>query len=413
MSLKPIEPRHFAQDDVDPGTGAKINNKATSMNHYVSQQRRPSSFTMSPDVTGGMKAYTTHEQPKQDKRKTAILIAVIVAAVALALVGLFVGFSRLGSDPTVQQEQGEVRLSIPTGYGAGDIAQLLRDNGVVSSTKDFVQAVNAQDAEANLKPGTYIFERGASVESVVAALVAGPELGVSVTIPEGLTVSQTAQRVADAFEHITYEDFMAHAKASNYVGDYAFLNGAYNNSLEGFLFPKTYFFDKEVSVDTVIRTMLSQFQQETAGVDWSAATQGGVALTQYEVVIMASLVERETAVATERPIVASVMYNRLNLGMQLQVDAAIAYALNKSDLITYEDLAVESPYNLYTNYGLCPGPICSPSLEAIQAVVAADTTDYIYYIASSTLDGSHTFASTYEDFEIARNAYNEAMGIVG
>ena len=411
MSLKPIEPRHYANDDVDPGAGTKIKNQATSMNHYASQ-RRSTPLASSPDVTGGMKAYTHREKPEHDKKKTVIAIVAIAVAVVLVLAGAVFAFTRLATPPQ-QQEQGEVRISIPSGYGAGDIAQLLRDSGVISSTKDFVQAVSASGAEANLKPGTYTFERNTPTESIVSALVAGPELGVTVVIPEGLTVSQTAERVANAVEHITYDDFMAHAKASNYVGEFTFLHGVYNDSLEGFLFPKTYLFDEEATVDTVIRTMLSQFQTETAGIDWSAAAQGDVALTQYEVISMASLVERETAVAAERPVVASVMFNRLNQGMLLQIDASIAYALNKSDLITYEDLQVDSPYNLYLNYGLCPGPICSPSLEAIQAVIAADSTDYIYYVASPSLDGSHTFAVTYEDFEAARNAYNEAMGIAG
>ena len=411
MSLKPIEPRHYSNDDVDPGAGTRIKNQATSMNHYASQ-RRATPMAPSADVTGGMKAYAHREQPKHDKKKTVVAIVAIAVAVVLVLAGAVFAFTRLTS-PAVTQEQGEVRVSIPAGYGAGDIAQLLRDSGVIASTKDFVQAVSAGGAEANLKPGTYTFERNAPTESIVAALVAGPELGVTVVIPEGLTVSQTAERVANAFEHISYDDFMSHAKASNYVGDFGFLQGVYNDSLEGFLFPKTYLFDEEATVDTVIRTMLTQFQNETAGVDWSAAAQGDVALTQYQVVTMASLVERETALASERPVVASVMFNRLNQGMLLQIDATIAYILNKSDLITYDDLQVDSPYNLYLNYGLCPGPICSPSLDSIQAVVAADTTDYLSYVASASLDGSHPFAATYEEFEAARNAYNEAMGIVG
>ena len=128
---------------------------------------------------------------------------------------------------------------------------------------------------------------------------------------------------------------------------------------------------------------------------------------------MASLVERETAQDFERPLVASVMYNRLNAGMFLQIDASIAYVLNKSDLLTWADLEVDSEYNLYTHYGLTPGPICSPSLESILAVLNTEQTGYYYYVASEALDGTHVFCETYEQFEAALQAYNLAAGISG
>lgn len=414
MSLKPIEPRHYSTDDVDPGTGTRITNQAQSMNHYASQRRRPDATgSLAPDVTGGMRAYG-HAKPPRDPKKTILAIVAAVVAVVAVVVAVAFGIASCSQQASEQQQEGAVTITIPSGYGAGDIAQILRDNGVIGSTTEFVQAVTQHGAESLLKPGTYTFDRGSSSSDVVDVLVAGPEVaGTTLVIPEGFTVSQTAARVAETFESISYDEFMAQAKASNYVGEFTFLAGVYDDSLEGYLFPKTYTFAAGVNADTIIKAMLHQFQVETAQVNWAAASQGAVSLTPYEVVIMASLVERETALAVERPLVASVMFNRLNAGMQLQIDASVAYALNKHDLLTYEDLQVDSPFNLYTNYGLCPAPICSPSLEAIQAVVAADTTDFYYYVASSALDGSHVFCPTYEDFEVARAAYNEAAGIVG
>ena len=115
----------------------------------------------------------------------------------------------------------------------------------------------------------------------------------------------------------------------------------------------------------------------------------------------------------ERANVASVIYNRLNIDWFLQIDAAIAYALNKSDLLTYDDLQVDSPYNTYTNKGLVPGPICSPSLSSINAVLNANWTDYLFYVASPSLDGTHVFCTNEEDFNEARDAYNQAAGITG
>lgn len=157
--------------------------------------------------------------------------------------------------------------------------------------------------------------------------------------------------------------------------------------------------------------MLDEFKSVTSTLDFSTATQGDTALSEYQVIVMASMIEKETAQSSERPLIASVMYNRLNIGMYLQIDATVNYALGKYDLLTEADLAVDSPYNTYLYQGLPVGPICSPSLDSIKAAAAPATTDYIYYVASSALDGTHVFCATEEEFAQARDAYNQAMGI--
>jgi UPF0755 protein len=417
MSLKPIEPKHFAQDDVEPGTGARIANDATSMNRYGSQRKggNPGATgTIPPDLTGGMNTYAAHGHaaPKPARsKKTLVAVAVAVAVVAIAAVCAVV--AALSCSRQVAEEEAAsatATVTIPSGYGSGDIAQLLREAGAISSTTEFIQTVSQQGAESSLKAGTYTFAAGTTYAQIVEALVAGPESsGLTLTIPEGLTVAQVAERVSEVFPDISAESFLEAAKASRFVEKYTFLAGAYDDSLEGFLFPKTYTFAEGVDADAIIRAMLGQFQTETAGVDWSAAAQGAVSLSEYEVVVAASLVERETAVASERPTVASVIYNRLNAGWYLQIDAAVAYALGKSDLLSTPDTQVDSPYNTYLNLGLPPGPICSPSLESIQAVVAADATDYYFYVASPALDGTHVFCVDEASFEEAFAAYNAVV----
>jgi len=412
MSLKPIKPQHFASNDVDPGSGVHIKNEARSMNRYGSVHRADTA-RYATGAHGGMLGYDDFSAPQQRNPKKTVFAVVLVVLLLVALgVGVAFGVKSCNSEIDGQQGAAEVVLTIPAGYGAGDIAQLLRANGVIESTTEFIQAISHQGADNSLKAGTYTLKTDMACEDVVEALIAGPQAsGIAVTIPEGLTVAQTMERVASVL-HVSYDELMAQAKASLYVGDFPFLSGAYNDSLEGFLYPETYFFEETASADTVIRVMLNQFQSATHALDWSKATQGGTSLTLYQVVVMASLIERETAVADERPIVASVMFNRLNAGMMLQIDATIAYALNRTGLITYEDLLVESPYNTYLHHGLCPGPICSPSLSAMQAVLDASQTTYYYYVASAALDGSHTFCSTEAEFEVAKAAYNQAMGIV-
>ncbi len=423
MSLKPIQPGNFTENDVDPGAGKVIPNDARSMRRYGASGGRPadgrphashgSHAAQDPSSTGGMRTYASHSHDGQGRKKGNVAVVALVAVLVLAVaVGGALVFLNWADTSDVQDGRtGSVTVTIPNGYGSGDIAQLLKEKGVISSTTDFMQAVKVQQAASSLKAGVYEFDYGMSDEDIVDALVKGSsQSGVTLTVPEGLTVAQTAQRVADAFPNISYDGFMEQAKASRYVGEFTFLNGAYDDSLEGFLFPKTYSLEEGATADDVIRAMLRQFSTETSSLDWAAATQGGVTLTQYQVVVMASLIERETAVESERPLVASVIYNRLNSGMLLQIDASVAYALGKYDVLTYDDLAVDSPYNLYTNYGLCPGPICSPSLSSIQAALNAETTDYVYYVASAALDGTHVFCATAEEFEEAAAAYHAASG---
>ena len=231
--------------------------------------------------------------------------------------------------------------------------------------------------------------------------------GTKLVIPEGYTVDQVASTVESSLG-MSADDFKAQAKASNYVSEYSFLKDAYNDSLEGYLYPKSYTFTSDsLSADTVIRKMLDQFASETESLKLSKGANG---LTSQQIVTLASLVERETAVDSERAKVASVIYNRLDKDMFLQIDAAIVYARGGgSSAVTYNDLKIDSPYNVYTNKGLTPGPICSPSIDSIKAALNPESTDYLYYVASSANDGTHKFTSSYEEFESLKKEYTESQ----
>ena len=300
-----------------------------------------------------------------------------------------------------------VTLKIPQGSSSSAIARILQQKHVVESQADYLAAVKKLNAESKLQPGSYAFTTGQDPIKVVRQLMAGPNLYENkVTIAEGLTVAQTAAAVEKALG-ISADDFKAQAKASTYAEDYPFLANAYNDSLEGYLFPKTYTFEKKPTADQVIRAMLDQFKSETASL---TLTNGAHGLTSQQLISMASLVERESAVAAERPKIASVIYNRLNNNMALQIDAAIVYARGGGNsLVTYKELQIDSPYNTYKHTGLTPGPICSPSLSSIKAVLSPAQTNYLYYVASPKKDGTHNFSSTVEQFEKDRDAYNKGQ----
>ncbi|MBM6867585.1 endolytic transglycosylase MltG [Collinsella tanakaei] len=334
-----------------------------------------------------------------------VIIAIILIVVCFVVVPT-VHDAIFGAQAETVAAGQEVQLNIPEGSSGDDIAQILAQNHIIDNPKAYYAAVEAADAAMSIKPGDYILTTGQDPASVVTQLVEGPNVeGITLTIQEGLTVAQTAARVEETLG-IPADEFIAQAKASNYVADYPFLEGAYDDSLEGYLYPKTYSFSEQPTADQVIRTLLDQFQAETASLGLDNAPTG---LSAHDIVTMASLIERETAVADERPLVASVMYNRLAIDMPLQIDAAIVYARGGgSDPVTYDDLEIDSPYNIYQNLGLTPGPICSPSVSSIEAALNPSDTDYLYYVASPDGDGTHRFSSDYEQFERDSQEYSES-----
>lgn len=215
-----------------------------------------------------------------------------------------------------------------------------------------------------------------------------------VTIPEGFTNKQIAERVGSATEGFISKAAFEEAVAYG-TYDYSFLQESGGN-LEGFLFPKTYEVGEEDTADSLVNKMLAQFGEETAKLDWSAAAANGV--TRYQVLIIASMVEKEAKVPQERPVIASVIYNRLRAGMKLQIDATVQYALGEwKPTLSYSDLEIDSPYNTYKVAGLPPAPICNPGFESISAALNPASTDYLYYILTSS-DGNHSFTSDYNQF---------------
>ena len=241
----------------------------------------------------------------------------------------------------------------------------------------------------SLQPGTYSFTTLMDATKVVQQLIEGPNAGSdALTIPEGLTVDQVADRVAQAYGSISKDDFLNQAKASNYVNDYPFLKGASNDSLEGFLFPKTYSLGKKPSADDVIRAMLDQFSTEYNSLDFAGCEakikeRYGVGMSDYDIINLASIVEREGLNAEQRAHVASVFYNRL---------------AGKLDGLRY--LNSDATMMYVTGGGLPPTPICSPSLEALKATLEPTDSDDLYFYITQD---EEFFSQTYEEHQQSWN----------
>ncbi len=323
----------------------------------------------------------------KDRRKWYIAGAICVIVALAVLFTVLVAhyfYPQRGEEP--------VRVVIEEGESASQIAAKLHENKVITSATIFRFLSWLQRRQDDFKAGTYIFNSGMHYGEVFALLEAGPNHQVRVTIPEGLTVEQTAARVAEVMG-FSEEEFMAVATIGGF--DVDFIPEGNRDNLEGFLFPKTYDFQADTPAQEVVKVLLRQFEAETSGLDWTRAEELG--LTPYQVVIAASIIEREVVLPEERSLVAAVILNRLRTDMLLQMDATVQYALPEwKDVLTYEDLQTPSPYNTYLHRGLPPAPICNPGLASIQAVLEPAEVDYLYYVATG--DGGHFFTSDYDEF---------------
>ena len=332
-----------------------------------------------------------------------VLAAVVLAATGLALLGVSGWF--------VPGPRGErVVVSIPDRTPASQIAAILQREGLIGSERLFKLAVRASGKASSLKSGQYEFVRGDSMISIIERLSSGQVMTIKVTVPEGLTLRQVAKLMGD--RGVAAEDDMlvvASDPPEQLRADFPFIREGV--SLEGYLFPDTYEFASGVGAMKVIRTMLRRFENtaqvalDQAPPDSASRAEAGPptlddelpnGLTQRETLILASIVEREARVESERPIIARVFLNRLERSMPLQSCATVQYILPVSkEHLLHEDLEIESPYNTYLVSGLPPGPICSPGLASIRAVLDPEPSDYLYFVASN--DGTHVFSRTYKD----------------
>lgn len=333
---------------------------------------------------------------------TIVLVLLLVGVPAYAAWQLF-----LVPETQIAEPGAPVQVEIPAGASTGDIAKILVEEGVIDNSAMFRLRARLDGVDGRLRSGVYDMSTGMAYEDAVELLLAGPPLAyVTVTIPEGLRIEQIAERL-EAQTGIPAAEFTALAlgQASTFTPEHPYLADVYNGSLEGYLFPKTYRIVTGASAADVIEMMLDQFDTEIASVDMSGPSGRGMSL--HQVVTLASMIEREARLAEERPLVSSVIYNRLDRGMLLEIDATIEYVIKKNrPRLLNRDLEIDSPYNTYRNPGLPPGPIASPGLASLQAAAAPADTGYLYYVLTSA-DGAHTFTETYEEFLQAKEKSRE------
>ena len=337
------------------------------------------------------------ERPRRRSRRgLVILLALFLLLVGVvAAGGAYYEWAVGASGP-----QTPIVLTIPAGATGSDVAKLLKDNGVIRSSLAFKLRSKFGGFSGGFEAGRYRLTTNMRIDDVLQVLKKGPFVDtLRVTFPEGYTVKQVAARAHEKLP-ISRSDFVASATSGKWtLGNYL---PSGTKTVEGFLFPSTYDFFKDAKADDVITRVLQEFDKQAQSLPWTTATKLGV--TNYEVVIVASLIEREAKFDTDRPHVAAVIYNRLKKGMALQFDSTIQYALGSPKLkLTFKELQVDSPYNTYLHTGLPPTPIDSPGVNSLAAALAPSDAGYLYFVADS--NGHDHFTSSYQEFLTLKKKY--------
>lgn len=345
-----------------------------------------------------------HPQARYRRRRAVALIALVALLFsAWFLVELFQPFTGGGT--------GVVTVDIPTGAGAGEIGDVLAAHGVISSSFFFGLRVRIDGDGSKLRHGLVSLRRGMSYAAALGVLTSTAAVKqVEVTIPEGYTRRQIAALAAA--DHLTGSYLDASRPANAAFDPRVYGAPASVKTLEGFLFPATYFSFAHENVKHLVAQQLDAFRQNFGQLNFAKARLAH--LTQYDVLIIASMVEREAQVPSDRALVAAVIYNRLAAGTTLGIDATLRYALNDfSKPLTDAQLATRTPYNTRIYRGLPPTPISNPGVASMIAAADPAAVSYLYYVDQPNTCGKLAFSTSYSQFEADVAAYNAARNAAG
>ena len=277
----------------------------------------------------------------------------------------------------VTKEDKVVEVFIPKGSSPHKIAKILKDSDVISSQKLFMSLIKFYGYSTKLQAGLYDFNKKDSLNTIIEKIKKGESKNIKVTIPEGFNIKQIAKVLAE----------------NKICDEEKFIGLAAEQNMEGFLFPNTYFLLPQMTEQEVIKVMNDEFNRYWTKEREERLKQ--IDKPKRDVIILASIVEKEAIADRERPIIAGIFLNRLAKGMRLESCSTVLYAMGiNKERLSFEDLKFDSPYNTYRHKGLPPGPICNPGAKAIDAVLYPEATDSLYFVSKG--NGTHYFSSTFE-----------------
>jgi len=320
------------------------------------------------------------------------LVAIVAGLVLLSILAGGFWIYRSLQQPYRGFTDAEVFVDIPPGSGTAGMAKRLTDAGVVPNATVFRAAVWARKAGLRLQAGEYRFDRAATPMEVVDRIARGDVYLRTITFREGLTIRQ----MAALFEEKGFGPAEAFVSAASSPERIHALDPRAPD-LEGYLFPNTYALPRRATADTLVERMVAEFEKILSPELRERATARGLSVRQL--VTLASIVEKETGTPEERPLVAAVYSNRLRVGMGLQCDPTVIYALERAGRydgnIRRADLSIDSPYNTYRYAGLPPGPIAAPGRASLEAAASPADVPFLYFVSKN--DGSHAFATTLDE----------------
>ena len=328
------------------------------------------------------------------------VIFISVGFFFLVIVFLSLGFGLFLVSPAHKEGAGQVFI-VKDGSSLKEVAGDLEERGLITNKTLFVLWTRVKGFGKEIRAGEYSLSPAMPPVQMLEILRKGIGILYPITIPEGFTRDQIAEVLA-AKGVADKKEFLKLTEDKELLRQY----GISGPSFEGYLFPDTYHFSRGTSTSAVLDTMVKRFKQAVAPLTEKAQ---GAGMTLEEVVTLASIVEKETARPEERPLIASVFLNRLRLGMRLESDPTVIYGIENFDGdLKKKDLAEKTPYNTYVIYGLTPGPIANPGLEALKAVIDPAKSDYLFFVSRN--DGSHHFSKTLAEHHRAVEIYQRKKG---
>ena len=340
-------------------------------------------------------------------RVIRLILLVIILAGAIFLGTKAIGFYKeYSNDESIDGE--EVEIVIEKGTSTKGIAKILKEKGLIQYELAFTMKAKKTEYGSKLHYGTFTLHEGMSLLDILKTIAEGEgDNGmIKVVIPEGYTVQMIAQRLEDKGV-CSKEEFLEAANTLDY--DFTFLKDLevpedVDYVLQGFLFPATYKWEAGTKASVIVKDMLQAFVNQVGTEELEKMEKSEQGL--YNMITIASIIEREAKLDEERPTISGVIYNRLEIDMKLQMCPTVLYPLTEGmydvNQVLYKDLEIDSPYNTYENYGLPIGPICNPGLASIKAALAPEKHDYLFYHTDGTSDGKHIFTKTYEEHEDTR-----------
>jgi len=326
-------------------------------------------------------------------KKIFILILILTLSLSFSFVSsCFLDSSK--PDESEEIEKGiEVEIVIDEGMTLNQIASALEDKAVVDNGFMFRLYVQQKGKEKSLIPGTYNLLTGSEYGEVMDKLSAGsPIVTFKVAIPEGYVIIDIIERFSSELPFIDKEEMLLAVSADNYNYDYI----EADESLEGYLFPKTYEVTMDYNAYDIVDMMLAQYRYETGDLDYTYAENKD--LSKYDILKIASMIEREAYIPEERELISAVIHNRLDIGMALGIDATLTYFLEKWDEpLTVSDLETDTGFNTRLYAGLPPTPICNPGLAAISAAINPADVDYLYFVVTDSQTHEHSFTNDYDE----------------